>query len=543
MSVRCSLSRAQWVEACTASFTDSFAPLIPCVLAKNGKHWIEWVKLVALPRVGLYVGVSLKLERGEWTVQSLLLDPGDIRNKHRLTGLRDNRYIAQMEPFTVSLVELVFTDNPKQSIQKKHRDAKMQIKAQQDSIVRLKQRLSRDSAHRGHHNVRIALPAVDELVLCGDDANIDHKENHDLAIIVDAVIETDGSSAAAAQMKALRTYAVLPFEFTERCFLGAKNNILIAADMVSEWLPRLPRFASPAALYYWLDLTTALQMAQCFAVQFVARKDGKFLAALLNFELVVGGQDLYGVVAENHNSAKDGHPFKLVALMTAEEIRSAFGFLSSDLPAHSRRNSAFRSWLRLPRSIAEHDLIRHPLNAHCLKILAPQTTTTTGQIPIVRVNVQLSVDVLRRYIHNEVEKVSAGVKGKRLIPILCVDKMRGDVHMEWVLLVELLAEGRSVGVSFRFNQSKDAFVVKAVYLDRDELERKHLLVGLKHNLCTKYLPRMLPFNVGCLRVVPGNGSQMYLMRRQNEALRSQLAQMQQQMGMSSRCLSGSHSRR
>jgi len=591
VSVRCSLSRAQWVQACTASFADSRAPLIPCVLAKNHQHWIEWVKLVALPTVGLYVGVSLKLEQlhgGErrWSVQSLLLDPGDIRNKHRLTGLRDNRYIAQMEPFTVSLVELVFTDNHKQSVEKKLRDAKLQIKAQQDSIVRLKERLLREQRsghgpHRSYLETRLTRPDDDhDLVLCGDD-DVDHKEAYDLALIVDAVLKDEsesssdttssssGSSAEEQKKKAddekvrevqrkaerkaaQRMYMVLPFDFfsaggspqiSERRTLGAKNNILIAADMVSEWLPKLPRFATDASLYYWLDMTVALQMAQGFAVQFVARKDSKFLAALLNFELAVGGEDLYGVVSENRNVAKDSHPFKLVALMTAEEIRDTFGFLSSDLPAHSRRNSAFRSWLRLPRSIAEHDLIRHPLNAHCLKILAPQSTTTC-KIPIVRVDVLMSVDVLRRYILNEVEKVHAGVKGKRLIPILCVDKMRGDVHMEWVLLVELLAEGRTVGVSFRFNQSKDAYVAKAVYLDSDELERKHLLVGLKHNLCIKYLPRMPPFNVGCLRVVPGcrpssppqrvamsnaNANQMQMMRQQMAMQQMQLQQLQQAM--------------
>ena len=46
-----------------------------------------------------------------------------------------------MAPFTVSLVEL--DDNHKQSTDKKLRDAKLQIKAQQDSIVHLKERLLR----------------------------------------------------------------------------------------------------------------------------------------------------------------------------------------------------------------------------------------------------------------------------------------------------------------------------------------------------------------------------------------------------------------
>jgi len=562
VSVRCSLSRAQWVAACTASFASSTAPLIPCVLSKNHHHWIEWVKLVALPSVGLYVGVSLKLEAGRWTVQSLLLDPGDIRNKHRLTGLRDERYVAQMAPFTVSLVELVFTDNHKQSTEKKLRDAKLQIKAQQDSIVRLKERLLREqrTLQKPYHDALSRLPGDDELALCGDDASMgvlcgDHKEDHDLALIVDAVLKDTSSASneeveqqqaekqkqaqreleAQARAQASRTYAVLPFDFSQmaqRRPLGAKGNILIDGAMVSSWLPRLPRFASEAALYYWLDLTVALQMSQGFAVQFVARGDGKFLAALLNFELAVGGQDLFGVVSTNDaGAAKDGHPFKLAALMTAEEIRTSFGFLSGDLPAHSRRNSAFRSWLRLPRCIAEHDLVRHPLNAHCLKVLAPSPSSASPLPNLQRADVCVSVEVLRRYIQNEVQKVSARAKGKRLIPILCVDKQRGDVHMEWVLLVELIAEGRSVGVAFRFNQSKDAFVAKAVYLDRDELERKHLLVGLKHNLCTKYLPRMPPFSVGVLRIVPAHASahaNAERLRHENNALRFQLQQMQQQ---------------
>ena len=48
--------------------------------------------------------------------------------------------------------------------------------------------------------------------------------------------------------------------------------------MVASWLPR---FASEAALYVWLDLTV-----QCF---------------LINFELSVGGQD-------DADAATDGHP-------------------------------------------------------------------------------------------------------------------------------------------------------------------------------------------------------------------------------------------
>jgi hypothetical protein len=75
-------------------------------------------------------------------VQSLLLNPGDNDNKHKLTGLRDDCYIAQMTPSTVSLVELVFPDNHKKSVEKKLCDAKLQITGQllQDCIVRITER-------------------------------------------------------------------------------------------------------------------------------------------------------------------------------------------------------------------------------------------------------------------------------------------------------------------------------------------------------------------------------------------------------------------
>ena len=59
----------------------------------------------------LYVGVSCKYsdESNKWEIKSICLDKGDIENKHRLVGLREDvkaRYLSNFHNFHTTIAEI-----------------------------------------------------------------------------------------------------------------------------------------------------------------------------------------------------------------------------------------------------------------------------------------------------------------------------------------------------------------------------------------------------------------------------------------------------
>jgi len=70
-----------------------------------------------------------------------------------------------------------------------------------------------------------------------------------------------------------------------------------------------------------------------------------------------------------------------------------------------------------------------------------------------------------------------------LIPIIVMDKHSNFYDIEWVLIVHIIHRNCDVGVSFSYNQTKDLFVATSIYLDKTEIESKHILIGLKYNYC------------------------------------------------------------
>ncbi len=138
----------------------------------------------------------------------------------------------------------------------------------------------------------------------------------------------------------ITTYAVLDF-ITQP--IGAKRNIYIDKQFTRLWMEHVtPKFNDEAMMYYWLDYTTAMQMCQKYSKQYVNKQNGKFMVAIINYELKDKNNNiLYGIIICDDDRQKDKYKYKLKSLMTSEQIKMEFGINKYDLPKKSRTNKAF----------------------------------------------------------------------------------------------------------------------------------------------------------------------------------------------------------
>ena len=116
-------------------------PLIPILINNNRTHWIEWVKMLYIESADVHIGISMKLDDNDPTTlefKGTCLDRGDILNKHGLVGMNKTAYMQQLDDFKTSITEIKFTDNEQNDLQQKIRILKLQIKSQQEAILRHK---------------------------------------------------------------------------------------------------------------------------------------------------------------------------------------------------------------------------------------------------------------------------------------------------------------------------------------------------------------------------------------------------------------------
>merc|ERR1711902_60369 len=101
------LDQRFWLNECSKSWNN--IPAIPIAVYQNkdsNEHWIEWVKLIYIQSQNSYVGISFKYnhENSKWNVQSIYLDKGDIRNKHRLIAMPESEEFNYRQYFVCSFV-------------------------------------------------------------------------------------------------------------------------------------------------------------------------------------------------------------------------------------------------------------------------------------------------------------------------------------------------------------------------------------------------------------------------------------------------------
>ncbi len=486
------LTKEMWINECKKSFSEVNLPLLPVVVNKSNNHWVEWIKIVHIKSQNIHVGISLKFDKNnnKWIVQSICLDRGDIYNKHMLVGLRFDAYNCLLADFKTSITEITFSDNQSKDIDKKINVLKQEIRSQQDSIVRLKESLLRARNANKYNKKYDVIDVNDSDFKSSEEKDsieqhikefIDENENDMIGIdkcdlwldiIVDDVI---------------KRYDVLDFITSP---IGAKRNIYIEKQFTRLWMEYVtPKFLDESQMYYWLDYTTAMQMAQKYSKSYVNKINRKFMVAIIHCELKDKNNNiLYGIIIcdDSEYTNKSGkYKYKLKTLMTAEQIKMEFGINKYDLPKKSRNDDKFINKLLLRRKIIKSDL--NKINWNNLKLLKSQSTNND---PINK-SVTITKKVMKEYCNIALERLlntSRNKNTKNLIPIVVIDKHHNYYGIQWVLIVNIIHRNCDVGISFRYDEQTNTFVATAIYLDKGEIESKHKLIGLKFNYCKHLRP-------------------------------------------------------
>lgn len=125
--------------------------------------------------------------------------------------------------------------------------------------------------------------------------------------------------------------------------IGSRRNIYVDKKFVNNWIIKISEiFKDESMMYYWLDYIITLQIINKSAKIYVNTEDNEFIVALIDCKLHnKQHQSLYGVILLNkeaNEECNDGQfPYKLVSLMTKEEIKRQFGINETDVPAYKSK--------------------------------------------------------------------------------------------------------------------------------------------------------------------------------------------------------------
>jgi len=117
MTVKPAISKYALRKAIQRSFRNHDTPIVPVVVIKGKRQWIEWKRFVEirLDHSGKkeWIGVSLRYHQSnrQWKVECIDLDGGRIYYQHRLVGLAENdqnyyRYNDIMQYVTIASLHI-----------------------------------------------------------------------------------------------------------------------------------------------------------------------------------------------------------------------------------------------------------------------------------------------------------------------------------------------------------------------------------------------------------------------------------------------------
>ena len=231
-------------------------------------------------------------------------------------------------------------------------------------------------------------------------------------------------------------------------------------------------------LYYWLNITTLLQVKGGLARKYPSEYDD---FVILNLELKNGGgQDLYGIVITNNDDKPSKFlqrwPWNLVDLMTADQIWKRFKIDYDALPEPAREGQHFR------RKLAEIDEKfyekRLKLTVKDMKMFGNSRRNGKGIKCFGWHKFESDTEEKEMMkwwiIHEWKKRQKSDVRMEELIPILSCDK-HGTRNIDWCLLVNIEMLGYYVGFIFRIKN--DMFQFKKVMMDWEEIEAVHRLLG------------------------------------------------------------------
>lgn len=289
-------------------------------------------------------------------------------------------------------------------------------------------------------------------------------------------------------------------------------NVYIPKILTTNLKEFREKFPDPGAFYYYLDISTALQINDKQLVIFKYDERGNNFSTnpqqiiFCNYDLHHSKTNLllYGCITPNleHDIKEDKWMWKLVSFMDASQIYSTYGIPISELPNSSRRQITFTQVF-----IREHALTMNMFK-HYEEVVGITKWKDVKQIKSAKrgsrrqrnINpVQMVIKISpTRWI---IECKQSWTEYPELIPIVINENQsNNNLHwIEWVKLVGIRLNGSNnkayVGISFRYLKEINRWMITSICLDKGDLENKHRLVGLPKQEKEKYLSYLKHFTI------------------------------------------------
>jgi len=286
--------------------------------------------------------------------------------------------------------------------------------------------------------------------------------------------------------------------FRPRFASRAHLNIFTAKEQTKTLRTMIAEdFESEQVLYYYIDISTALQMNDGQMSVFHL-SDGREVS-LLHFDLHCkwSRRPLYGVVTPNRfsdavsnkgNANKSKWRWQMEAFLDADELAARYGLTEQYLPLSSRQMHGFKAQLARPPKV-DQLVLAHTDWSSVQQIKSLKRNKKSGghkNGKKAKVN-----QALRLCVHEWLHDIETSLMSSSAsLPLLPVVINKNSAHwIEWVQVVRIARYGVFVGISLKRRshnaQGCDAWSVQSIDLDVGRIFNKYSLVALDEPLYTK----------------------------------------------------------
>ena len=264
----------------------------------------------------------------------------------------------------------------------------------------------------------------------------------------------------------------------------AKLNIYIPKHMTKTLLSEIEEvFPNTGTLYYYLDISTALQINDKQMNVLETTNNQKIVLIHFDLHSKRSKKLIYGVITPNdeHKIEANTHKWlwKIDEFLTAQEIYNKYEIDEEDLPQSSRlmKNGLYDQLIeqlnRIDEIHSDEMLMSYNWSQNEIKQIGSSQKTKKGK----RQNEMKLILNTNYWIHKCVEY------GNYLspIPIVVYENRELNQHwLEWVKMIYIEQDDSFIGLSYKFNNDLNKWQIESICLDKGDIHNKHRLIGLQN---------------------------------------------------------------
>jgi len=266
----------------------------------------------------------------------------------------------------------------------------------------------------------------------------------------------------------------------------AKLNIYIPKHMTKGLLAMISEsFPNTNTLYYYLDISTALQINDKQMEVMLTKSGDKIVIVHFDLHKKETNEILYAVVTPNDQHKIEANTqkwlWKLDGFYTQNEICDKYDILPSDFPKSSRlmKNGIYQKFAEQYNEInyIPHDIVNllkdYKWESNEIKIIGSSQKSKKGKKAP-----ELKLNFTRDEWINQV--LSSWNNNYPLIPIVVYENRDINKHwIEWVKLIYIQQSQSFIGITFKYNDN-NKWQIESICLDKGDIHNKHRLIGLQN---------------------------------------------------------------